>query len=84
MKQDNIIQSKSFQFSLKMIVLYKILTENKEYIISKQFLRSEKSIGENVEEAIAPQKKKDFISKNVNFLKRSKRNKILVETIERK
>jgi len=36
MKQENIIQTKSFQFSLKMIALYKILTVNKEYILSKQ------------------------------------------------
>lgn len=63
MKQDNVIQTKSFQFALKMIELYKILTENKEYIISKQLLRSGTSIGANVEEAIAAQSKKDFIAK---------------------
>lgn len=63
MKQENVIQSKSFQFALKMIELYKILTENKEYILSKQLLRSGTSIGANVEEAIAAQSKKDFIAK---------------------
>jgi len=63
MKQDNIIQTKSFQFALKMIALYKILTENKEFIISKQLLRSGTSIGANIEEAIAAQSKKDFIAK---------------------
>lgn len=63
MKQENIIQTKSFQFSLKMIVLYKVLTENKEYILSKQLLRSGTSIGANIEEAIAAQSKRDFIAK---------------------
>lgn len=63
MKQNNIIQIKSFQFALKMIELYRILAENKEYIISKQLLRSGTSIGANVEEAIAAQSKKDFIAK---------------------
>jgi four helix bundle protein len=63
MKQDNVIQTKIFQFSLKMISLYKILTENKEYILSKQLLRSGTSIGANVEEAIAAQSKKDFVAK---------------------
>jgi len=63
MKQDNIIQTKSFQFALKMIALYQVLTENREFIISKQLLRSGTSIGANVEEAIAAQSKKDFIAK---------------------
>ena len=63
MKQDNIIQLKSFKFSLKMIALYKILKENNEFIISKQLLRSSTSIGANVEEAIAAQSKKDFVAK---------------------
>lgn len=63
MKQDNVIQTKSFQFALKIIELYKILTENKEYILSKQLLRSGTSIGANVEEAIAAQSKKDFVAK---------------------
>lgn len=63
MKQDNIIQSKSFQFSLQMIAFYKVLAENKEFVISKQVLRSSTSIGANVEEAIAAQSKKDSIAK---------------------
>jgi four helix bundle protein len=62
MKQ-NLIYDKSFEFSLSIIELYKILLENKEYIISKQLLRSATSIGANVTEATAAQSKKDFISK---------------------
>lgn len=63
MKQDNLIQNKSFDFALKVIALYKQLTEQKEYIISKQLLRSGTSIGANVEEANAAQSKKEFIAK---------------------
>ena len=59
MKQ-NIIYDKSFEFALKIIELYKILLSNKEYIISKQLLRSATSIGANVTESTAAQSKKDF------------------------
>ena len=52
------IQQKSFAFSLVIIRLYKELIENKEYVISKQLLRSGTSIGANVEEGQAAQSKK--------------------------
>lgn len=63
MKTDNIIAKKSFDFALAIIKLYVHLKQNNEFIISKQLLRSGTSIGANVEEAIAAQSKKDFISK---------------------
>lgn len=63
MPKDNLIQTKSFHFSLMIIELYKLLQNEKEYIISKQLLRSGTSIGANVEEAIAAQSRKDFIHK---------------------
>lgn len=59
----NVIQDKSFEFSLKIIELYKLLIRDKEYIISKQILRSGTSIGANIEEASAGQSKKDFTAK---------------------
>jgi four helix bundle protein len=58
-----VILEKSFNFSLDMISLYRNLSLNKEYILSKQVLRSGTSIGANVEEATAAQSRKDFISK---------------------
>jgi len=62
--KENIIQIKSFNFSLKIISLYKNLKENKhEYVLSKQLLRSGTSIGANIEEAIGAQSKNHFISK---------------------
>lgn len=61
--KENVIQTKSFQFSLKIIELFRKLQAGREYIISKQLIRSGTSIGANVEEAIAGQSKKDFLSK---------------------
>lgn len=63
MKTENIIIDKTFNFSLSIISLFKKLQENKEFIISKQLLKSATSIGANVEEATAAQSKKDFINK---------------------
>lgn len=65
-EKKNPILDKSFQFSLKVIKLYKLLKENKEFIISKQLLRCGTSIGANVNESIAAQTKKDFNFKNVH------------------
>lgn len=63
MKTDNRIQVLSFEFALSVIGLYKYHVEKKEFVISKQLLRSGTSIGANVEEAIAAQSRKDFIAK---------------------
>ncbi|MBI4972631.1 MAG: four helix bundle protein, partial [Candidatus Omnitrophica bacterium] len=63
MPKDNLIQQKSFDFALAIIDLYKKLTIAKEFVISKQLLRSATSIGANIEEAIAGQSKKDFLHK---------------------
>ena len=53
MKSDNIIQRKSFDFALDIINLYKELIIQKEFVLSKQLLRSGTSIGANIEEALA-------------------------------
>ncbi|HET6993575.1 MAG TPA: four helix bundle protein [Chitinophagaceae bacterium] len=63
MKTENKIQELSFDLSIQIINLYKSLVEKKEYILSKQLLKSGTSIGANVEEAIAAQTRKDFITK---------------------
>lgn len=53
----------SFQFSLTIIELYRKMVAEKEYTLSKQLLKSATSIGANIQEALAAQTKKDFISK---------------------
>jgi len=60
---DNIIQKKSFEFALNIIRLYQQMQEQREYVLSKQLLRSGTSIGANVEEALAGQSRRDFLSK---------------------
>ncbi|MCG9970605.1 four helix bundle protein [Christiangramia crocea] len=61
--KDNIIRSKSFDFALLIIELYRQMLEEKEYVLSKQLLRSGTSIGANIEEASAAISRKDFIAK---------------------
>ncbi|MHA7057974.1 four helix bundle protein [Aquimarina sp. M1] len=64
MKKENIVQTKSYDFALSCIKLFKKLTkEQHEYILSKQVLRSGTSIGANIEEAIGGQSTRDFLSK---------------------
>ena len=64
MKKDNLIQDKSYAFALRIIKLYRYLCdEKKEFVISKQIVRSGTSIGANIEEAIGGQSDRDFISK---------------------
>jgi len=63
MKKENVILDKSFDFALSIIELYKLMIEQKEYVLSKQILRSGTSIGANVEEATAAISKKDFTAK---------------------
>ena len=63
-KTDNHIVVKSFDFSVRIVNLCKYLqAEKKEYILSKQLLRSGTSIGANVNESQAAQSTKDFIAK---------------------
>jgi four helix bundle protein len=63
MSKENVIVDKSFKFALSVIELYKVLVQNKEFVISKQLLRSATSIGANIEEASAASTKKDFAYK---------------------
>lgn len=61
---DNVIAEKSKEFALHIIKLYKNLAnEQKEYVLSKQILRSGTSIGANVRESARAQSKPDFYSK---------------------
>jgi four helix bundle protein len=67
MKDENIenpLKSKSYSFAIRVINLYKYLTtEKKEYILSKQILRSGTAIGALISEAQFGQSKADFRSK---------------------
>lgn len=59
----NFLKDKSFMFSVDIVNLYKKLAEHKEFVMSKQMLRSGTAVGALVREAEFAQSKPDFISK---------------------
>ena len=59
----NIVKEKSFKFAIRTVRLYKYLIFKKEYIISKQLLRSGTSIGALIREAEQAESRSDFIHK---------------------
>lgn len=62
--KESVLKDKSYSFALRIVKLYKyIVSEKKEYVLSKQILRAGTSIGANVEEANQAQSKADFIHK---------------------
>ena len=62
--KENIVQQKSFAFAIRIVNVYKyLISEKKEFVLSKQLLRSGTSIGANIEESIGGQSDKDFLSK---------------------
>nr|WP_314836621.1 four helix bundle protein [uncultured Flavobacterium sp.] len=61
---ESIIKKKSFLFAIRIVKLYQfIVAEKKEFIMSKQMMRSGTSVGANVREAINGQSKADFVHK---------------------
>jgi four helix bundle protein len=64
MKENNVVLKKTYVFALRIVKLHQMLVEeHKEYVLSKQILRSGTSIGANSEEAAGAQSRKDFKSK---------------------
>ena len=64
MKDNNIIKLKSFDFAIRIVKLNQYLTlDKKEYVLSKQILRSGTSVGALVRESEHAQSKADFIHK---------------------
>ena len=80
--QTNIILDKSSNFAIRVVRLYKYLCEDKkEYVLSKQLLRSGTSIGANVNEAQAGQSKNDFVSKMSIASKEARESKYWVDLL---
>lgn len=64
MSEKSIIYQKAYLFALEVVKLYKHLnTEKREFVLSKQLLKSGTSIGANINEAISGESKKDFVHK---------------------
>ena len=79
---ENAIVNKSKAFAVRIIRLYKFLCdEEKEYVLSKQILRSGTSIGANVKEAIRGQSKADFYAKMNIALKEASETEYWLELL---
>ena len=66
---DNVLKDKSFKFAIRIVELSRILNSKKEFILSKQILRSGASIGAMVRESEYAESKADFIHKLTIALK---------------
>ncbi|TDX09523.1 MULTISPECIES: four helix bundle protein [unclassified Flavobacterium] len=62
--KNNIVKNKSFEFAIRIVKIYQYLSnDKKEFILSKQLLRSGTSIGAMIREAEHAESKSDFIHK---------------------
>ena len=80
----SIVGEKSKLFAIRTVRLYQYLTqsaENKEYVLSKQLLRSGTSIGANVKEALRAQSRDDFRSKMNIALKEASETEYWIELL---
>ena len=60
----SVTKDKSFAFAISIVNLYKFQIEkNKEYVLSKQLLRSGTTIGANIRETLNGKSSKDFVHK---------------------
>lgn len=60
--KDNVVKDKSLEFAVRIVNLYKFLVnEQKEFVMSKQILRSGTSIGANIREAEQAQSRADLL-----------------------
>ena len=81
-KNKGVLESKSFAFSIRIVKLYKYLTENKkEFVLSKQLLRSGTSIGANIAEAQHAQSKADFGTKMQIALKEANESRYWIRLL---
>ena len=82
MENKNIILEKSFNFAIRIVKLYKyLMEEKKEFVLSKQILKSGTSIGANINEAQQWQSKKDFLMKMNISLKECTETKYWIELL---
>ena len=79
---ENVIREKSFRFAVRIVKLYQYLSEEKrEFVMSKQLLRSGTSIGANVREALQGQSKADFTAKMSMSLKEAAESEYWLELL---
>ena len=84
MKEDNAVKEKSVRFAVRIVEMYKYLSDTKqEYVMSKQLLRSGTSIGANVCEGVYAQSRSDFISKMSIALKEAAETEYWLELLSK-
>lgn len=82
--KNNVVKAKSLEFAVRIVNLYKFLAnEQKEFVISKQILRSGTSIGANIREAEQAQSRADFINKLNIALKEANETEYWLELLIR-
>ncbi len=79
--KENIIKDKSFAFALRIVKAYQFLSEKKEYVLSKQMLRSGTAIGAMVREAEQAESNADFVHKLAIALKEANETEYWIELI---
>ena len=84
MSKRNEVIDLSMDFSVRVVNLYKYLcNEKREYVISKQLLRSGTSIGANAREAVYAQSRSDFIAKLSISLKEASETEYWLELLQK-
>ena len=82
MKENNQIAIDSKNYAIRIVKLYKYLNDvKKEYVMSRQILRSGTSIGANISESVFAQSRQDFVSKLSISLKEASETKYWLELL---
>jgi len=79
----NIVREKSMAFAIRIVNLYRILCEKKEYVMSKQVLKAGTSIGANLAEADCAISRKDFLAKVYIAFKECAETKYWLELLQK-
>src|SRR5690606_4301529 len=82
--KENIVKTKSFDYALNIICVYKALvTDKKEFTLSKQLLRSGTAVGALIREGEQAESKKDFIHKLAISLKEANESEYWIELLHK-
>ena len=79
--KENVIKNKSFAFALRIVKAYQFLSEKKEFVLSKQMLRSGTAIGAMVREAEQAESNADFVHKMAIALKEANETEYWIELL---
>lgn len=81
--KENVVRDKSFEFALSVIDYYKVLIRKKEYVMSKQMLRSDTAIGALIRESEHAESRADFIHKLSIALKEANETDYWIDLLHR-